>query len=149
VIEPEIKNHIETDPFAKQLGIELIDLEQGYARCAMLLRADMLNFHGIGHGGAVFALADYAFSAACNSYGQTAVALNVSISFIEPVQAGIRLVGEAREESLGSRVGLYRLRVTDDRGKTVALAQATAYRKNQWFYPPASQATPEQGSNLG
>lgn len=42
----------------------------------------MLNFHGLPHGGVIFSLADAAFAAACNSYGQAAVTLNVNISFL-------------------------------------------------------------------
>ena len=34
----------------------------GYARLSMRLRDDMLNGHGIAHGGMVFALADTAFA---------------------------------------------------------------------------------------
>ena len=35
----------------------------------MTVREDMVNGHGIGHGGLTFALADSAFAFACNSYG--------------------------------------------------------------------------------
>jgi acyl-CoA thioesterase len=39
----------------------------------------MTNFHGTAHGGVIFAISDMAFAAACNSHGQVAVALNVSL----------------------------------------------------------------------
>jgi acyl-CoA thioesterase len=115
------------------LGIELLDLREGYAKCAMVVREDMVNAHNIAHGAAIFTLADFAFAAACNSYGQTALALEVKINFIEAVPVGANLIAEAKEEALSARIGLYHLGVTDARGKLVAVAQATAYRKKEWF----------------
>jgi acyl-CoA thioesterase len=127
----QIGKRIDRDPFARLLGIELLEVRQGYSRCTMTVGQQMLNFAGIPHGGAIFSLADVAFGAASNSHGQLAVALNVSISFVAAVPHGTRLYAEATEESLGRRTALYRLAVTAQDGTLVALGQGTVYRKNQ------------------
>jgi acyl-CoA thioesterase len=132
-VRPEIRKHLENDKFAESLGIELIEVREGYSKCAMVVTDEMLNAHGSAHGGAIFTLADFAFAVACNSHGQIAVALQVSVSFLDAVKSGTRLVAEAKEEALGSRIGLYRLTVMNESGKLVASAQATAYRKKEWF----------------
>ena len=121
------------DKFAESLGIELLDLREGYSKCAMVVTEEMLNAHHIAHGAAIFTLADYAFATACNAHGQTALALQVNINFLDAVKLGTRLIAEATEESLSARIGLYHLTVKDQRGKLVAAAQATAYRKNEEF----------------
>jgi acyl-CoA thioesterase len=95
------------------------------------VREHMLNFHGIPHGGAIFSLADAAFAAASNSYGQTAVALSVSIHYLAAVPVGTRLYAEATEESLGNRTALYRLAVSTEEGTLVALAHGMVYRKQE------------------
>ena len=127
----QILQHMEQDPFARFLGIELLELREGYSKTALVVQDHMLNFHGLPHGGAIFSLADAAFAAACNSYGQVAVALHVDISFLDAVEVGTRLIAEATEEHLGGRTGLYRLTVTKEDGTLVALAHGTAYRKKQ------------------
>lgn len=127
----QIRQHIERDPFARFLGIELLELREGYSKTALTVEEHMLNFHGLPHGGVIFSLADAAFAAACNSYGQVAVALHVDVSFLAAVEAGTRLIAEATEEHLGGRTGLYRLAVTKEDGTLVALCQGTAYRKKQ------------------
>ncbi len=129
-----IWNYINNDKFAQSLGIELLELREGYAKCAMTAKKSMANFHGSTHGGAITTLADAAFAAACNSYGQRTVALAVTINFIEPVKPGARLIATAEEEAASARVGLYHLVVMDESGKVVASSHATAYRKNEWFY---------------
>jgi acyl-CoA thioesterase len=127
----QIRQHMEQDPFARFLGIELLELREGYSKMTLTVEEHMLNFHGVPHGGVIFSLADAAFAAACNSYGQAAVALNVSINFLAAVGAGTCLYAEATEEHLGGRTGLYRLAVTAEDGTLVALCHGTAYRKKQ------------------
>jgi acyl-CoA thioesterase len=119
------------DPFARSLGVELVEVAPGYGKVAMTVRDDMLNSHDTAHGGAVFSLADAAFAVASNSHGPLAVALEISVNYIAPAHPGDRLVAEAREESLGRRIGVYRLHVTREDGTLVAVAQATAYRKTE------------------
>ncbi|MCL4489359.1 MAG: hydroxyphenylacetyl-CoA thioesterase PaaI [Chloroflexi bacterium] len=132
-VKPEIRRHLENDPFAKSLGIELVEIHEGYAKCAMTVRPEMVNAHGSAHGGALFSLADFAFAVACNSHGRVAVALEVKINYLEAVLPGTRLIAEAKEEALGGRIGLYHLTVTEESGKIVASCHATAYRKKDWF----------------
>jgi acyl-CoA thioesterase len=125
----QIFQRIRQDPFAGFMGIELLELREGYSKVAFTVGEHMLNFHGIPHGGAIFSLADVAFAAASNSYGQVAVALNVNISFLATVPVGTRLYAEATEENLSRRTALYRLAVTTEDGAPVALCHGTVYRK--------------------
>jgi acyl-CoA thioesterase len=127
----QIVQTVGQDPFARSLGIEVLDVAEGYSKVAMTVDERMLNAHHTAHGGAIFSLADFGFALACNSHGRLAVALNVSIHYIAPVALGTRLIAEATEESLGHRIGLYRLTVTAEDGTLVATCQATAYRKSQ------------------
>lgn len=132
-VAKEIREFLLRDKFAESLGIELLDLREGYAKCAMTVRDDMLNAHRIAHGAAIFSLADFAFAAACNAHGQIALALQVNINFLQAVKPGTRLIAQAEEESLSNRIGLYHLTVCDENNRLVAAAQATAYRKQEWF----------------
>jgi acyl-CoA thioesterase len=125
----QLFQRISQDPFACFLGIELLELRAGYSRATMTIDEHMLNFHGIPHGGVIFSLADAAFAAASNTHGQTAVALNVNINFVEAVPVGSRLYAEATEESLTRRTALYRMAVRTAEGTIVALGSGTVYRK--------------------
>ncbi|MHB1204974.1 MAG: hydroxyphenylacetyl-CoA thioesterase PaaI [Rhodospirillaceae bacterium] len=101
-------------------GIEIEAADEGYARIAMTLRDDMLNGHGIAHGGMLFALADTAFAYACNSRNVSTVAQSATIVFLEPGKKGERLVAEARESSLKGRSGVYAVKVFGEDGRTIA-----------------------------
>src|SRR5918997_4502917 len=78
-------------------GVEIEEAREGYARIRMTLRADMLNGHGIAHGGIIFALADTAFAYACNSRNVRSVAAQASIVYLEQAREGDVLIAEGRE----------------------------------------------------
>ena len=104
-------------------NIEIEEAREGYARIAMVVRADMLNGHGICHGGMIFALADTAFAYACNSRNVETVAQNATIAFLAPGREGDRLVAEAREQALSGRSGVYQVIVANQKGEKIAVFQ--------------------------
>ncbi|GEA14932.1 MAG: acyl-CoA thioesterase [Moorella sp. (in: firmicutes)] len=126
-----VKERYTSDTFPRSLGIELLELAPGYARVAMTITENMLNFHGIGHGGAIFTLADTALGLASNSHGNPAVAISVTINYLAPARAGTRLVAEAREEHLTRRTGVYRITVNSSQGEAIAVVHGTVYRKDK------------------
>jgi len=108
------------DQAARALGIEVLDVGLGRARIALTVRPDMLNGHGICHGGFLFTLADTAFAYACNSAGTPMVAAGASIEFLAPAAAGERLIAAAVETSRDERQGIYDVAVTTESGATRA-----------------------------
>ena len=139
-----IAAHILKDPFARKLGARFESIRPGYSRVALTVEADMVNFHGMTHGGLIFALADMAFAAAGNSHGQTAVALNGNITFLKPSRPGDRLVAEAREIQAAGRTAVYAITVRESAGDTLlACKQATVYRQKEWFVAPAAKTASE------
>ncbi len=104
-------------------GIELEDVQAGFARIAMVVRGDMLNGHRTAHGGMIFSLADTAFAYACNSRNVSTMAQQASIAFLRPALEGERLVAEAREQSLVGRSGVYTVTVRNQQGEDVAVFQ--------------------------
>ncbi|HET8576466.1 MAG TPA: hotdog fold thioesterase [Methylomirabilota bacterium] len=127
-IAPELSARIQKEPWAHALGVEYLELRQGYCRVAMTLKPQMLNFHGYPHGGVIFSLADIAFGAACNSHGDSAVALTMTISFLAAVRPNSRLIAEGTERKQGRRAGFYTVTVSTDEGVRVAVVHCVAHR---------------------
>ncbi|HLY57808.1 MAG TPA: hydroxyphenylacetyl-CoA thioesterase PaaI [Stellaceae bacterium] len=104
------------DRVAHDLAMTLVEVGAGCATLAMTVTEQMTNGHGIVHGGYIFTLADSAFAYACNSYGETTVAAQCSITFLRPARAGDRLVANAREIGRAGRSGIYDVSVAVDDG---------------------------------
>lgn len=120
----------ENDHFARHCGIELLQVTPGAARVRMPVRDFHLNGAGTVHGGALFTLADFAFAVAVNSRGKLALAINTSMSFINPAFAGT-LYAQAQEISSNRRLGVYQVEIEDEQGQLVARFEGTAYRKDK------------------
>ena len=101
-------------------GIAIEEARAGYARLRMAVRPDMLNGHGIAHGGIIFALADTAFAYVCNGTNEKAVAAQASISFLGSVAEGEILIAEAQAASRAGRTGVTRVSVCTGEGRPVA-----------------------------
>ena len=107
------------DHASRGLGIELGPVGPGRASAAMAVRRDMVNGHGICHGGYLFLLADTAFAFACNTHGPAVVAAGADVVFLAPAHEGDELVATAVERVRSGRSGLYD--VTVRRGDDVLL----------------------------
>ena len=108
------------DRASRALGIELVEVAPGRVRVALTVREDMLNGHGICHGGVVFTLADAAFAFACNSHGEAMVAASTSIDFLAPAPNGARLIATATETMRSARHGIYDVTVMAAAGEVIA-----------------------------
>lgn len=101
-------------------GIRIEEAREDYVRISMAVRPDMLNSHGIAHGGMIFALADTAFAYVCNGANHASVAAQASIVFLDKVTEGETLIAEAAEVAREGRAGVTRVAVRTADGRTVA-----------------------------
>jgi len=101
-------------------GIRIEEARAGYARLSMTIRADMLNGHGIVHGGMVFALADTAFAYVCNGKNEKTVAAQAGIIFLGSATEGETLVAEGEEAATAGRSGVTRVTVRTSKGRPIA-----------------------------
>ena len=101
-------------------GIAIEEARLGYARLSMAVRGDMLNGHGIVHGGMVFALADTAFAYVCNGRNEKSVAAQASIVFLGSASEGETLTAEAEELASARRSGVTRVSVRAGDGRPIA-----------------------------
>lgn len=101
-------------------GISIEEARAGYARLSMAVRTDMLNGHGIVHGGMVFALADTAFAYVCNGANEKTVAAQASIAFLGSANEGDVLVAEGMAAAAAGRSGVTRVTVRTSDGRPIA-----------------------------
>ncbi len=123
-----VSKMLDTDYFSQWMGIEVLEIREGYSRIQMTVRKEMMNGFGIAHGGISFAFADSAFAFACNSDGKITVALDVSISFPKPAKEGDILIAEAKELNKTRRTGLYLIEITNQQKELIAVFKGTCYK---------------------
>ncbi|TMI81139.1 MAG: hydroxyphenylacetyl-CoA thioesterase PaaI [Bacteroidetes bacterium] len=123
-----VEHMMENDFFSQWMGVEVLDVKEGYSKIRMTIRKEMVNGFGIVHGGLPFSLADSAFAFACNNRNNLSVALDVTITFMKAVNVGDVLTAEAKEIHNGRSTGVYLIHVSNQRNEQVALFKGTCFR---------------------
>ena len=116
------------DEFARQNGIEIVEIAEGYARTRVHIEPRHLNAGGSVQGGVLFTLADLAFAAATNSHGTLTVTSSANITFIRGANTGV-ITAEAHELVNHRHLPFCEVRVTDEASNLLAIFTASGYRK--------------------
>jgi acyl-CoA thioesterase len=128
----QIREQVKNDPYAQSLGIQLTQFEAGSTEAALEVQDHMVNAYGTVHGAIIYALADHAFSVACNAYGKTSLGLSTNIQFIASTKPGNKIIARATEIKRNYRTGFYRIDIYHEKN-LIATMDAVSYRKNHYF----------------
>ncbi len=126
---------------SQALGMAITHIAPGSATITMTVRRNMLNGHGLCHGGLITTLADSAFAFACNAYNEFTVAAGFKVDILAPAYEGDVLTAHCTELDKGGRLGLYDVQITNQDKKRIALFRGSSYTARGRPAVPASKTT--------
>lgn len=130
-----VETMMNKDFFSQWLGIQVLEIREGYCKLGMQIRNDMLNGFGIAHGGITYSFADSALAFASNSPGRKSLSINTGIAHVKALQLNDEIVAEASCENLSEKLGHYKVQVylKHTPETAIALFHGTVYRTlKQW-----------------
>lgn len=122
-----LKFRISVDGAIARMGIEITDLELGWARATMEYRDTQINPNGSVHGGLIFSLADSVAGTAACTRGNMVTTSTGSIYFLNAAFHPKMLVAEATELKAGKSLMTYDVKVKTDTGILIAKAVMEYY----------------------
>ena len=125
----------DNDAFSQWLGIEVVEVKDGYCELKMTVRKEMLNGFQVAHGGIAYSLADSALAFASNSHGRKSLSVETSISHTVSVKEGDVLTANTEELSLSDKIGVYLITITNQDNQEVAYFKGTVYRTSKEWFP--------------
>ena len=129
-----VNKMISNDSFSKWLGIEIIELSDGFCKLQMKIRDDMTNGFKIAHGGISYSLADSALAFASNSYGFQSLTIESSINYFKKVNSGDILSAVTNEINKTEKIANYSIVVSNQNNEEIACFNGKVHRtKQQWF----------------
>jgi acyl-CoA thioesterase len=137
-----VRKRFEKDKYAKSFGIVLDELTDDTIQMHMPLREDMLNWFNRPHGGAIYSLADAAFSVLGNNRNNLALALDCSITFHASPDPGTILIVQGETLSTTIRTAAYLFKVyMEKEGKRtlVATMKSVSYQTGKPIDPKIEQ----------
>ena len=130
-----INKMFDQDGFSQWLGIEIIDVSEGFCQLKMTVRKEMLNGFQIAHGGIAYSLADSALAFASNSHGRKSLSVETSISHTVSIKEGDVLTVATKELSLSDKIGVYLITIINQSNEDVAYFKGTVYRTSKEWLP--------------
>jgi acyl-CoA thioesterase len=109
------------------MGIEIVEVGPGHSLARMTVRKEMVNGHGLAHGGLITTLADSAFAFACNAYNEVSVASGFDVNLLASARAGDVLSALCTETSKSGRTGVYDVEVRNQHGERIAAFRGRSY----------------------
>ena len=126
-----VNKMFDQDAFSQWLGIQIVDVSEGYCQIKMTVRKEMLNGFHIAHGGIAYSLADSALAFASNSNGKKSLSVETSISHTVSVKDGDALTATTEELSLSDKIGVYLITITNNENQKIAYFKGTVYRTSK------------------
>jgi acyl-CoA thioesterase len=123
----EAKQYFSGDLYATDTtGIEILAVDDGYAKCSLRIEEKHKNAVGQVMGGVFFVMADFAFAVAANFHQPTTVTQSSQITFLAPAKGKI-LYAETEKIRGGKRTCFYKISIYDDTGENVAYVTTSGY----------------------
>ncbi|MCS7313143.1 MAG: PaaI family thioesterase [Acidobacteria bacterium] len=125
-----VQQVVESMPFLRWLGVQVVDLKPGHSQVQLSVRPEMLQVAGLLHGGIVASLIDVASALAVFSAMSTWVeirTLEMKVNYFRPVRSG-EIQAYARLAHMGKRTAVTLCHVWGDGDTLCALGVATFLR---------------------
>ncbi len=128
--QEKIQAIIERNPFSRLLGLELLEVSEGYAKGRIPMKKEFGNIYGGMHGGCAYALADTIAGIAAAAYGNYVTTIDGKMNYLLPVKDTEYVYCDAKVVRQGGTIGVYQAYITDDAGALLDTADFTYYRMN-------------------
>ena len=118
---------MQKNPFAKLIGMKLVDLKPGEAAVQIEMRDELRQPHGILHGGATASVVDTAMAFAVVTKlaeNEKASTVDLTVHYLRPVTAGA-IVCTAKVVKAGKRLLTVSAEVVNNEKKLIATALST------------------------
>ena len=114
-------------PFSKELGIEILEIKEGYAKGKIAAEHFHENQYGGIHGGCMYSLADTITGVAAISYGRMVTTVDGNFHYLSPAPGKQNIYCEAKVQRQGKTLGVYDCKIYGEDEKVYATGVFTFF----------------------
>lgn len=118
---------VEKNPFAAQIGIELLEIREGYVRTRVKKKKELENIYGDIHGGCLYTIADNMAGVAASTYGYYVTTVNGGIQYLKAGRNTEYIFCEAKVIKPGRTITVVHVDITDDKENLLNTAEFTYF----------------------
>lgn len=131
LLRRRIETLFATNPFSRDMGMRLVEANEGTALVEMRVGDALMNAHGGCHGGAVWTLADMTFGAA-GYYEGPMLTVGSDLTFVRPAPHGATLWSRGREITRKGKTALFDIVVSTARDDPHGVVAAGVFT-GRWY----------------
>ncbi len=124
-----LRRAIEASPLARSLSIRFTEFEAGRATARLPGTAQLPNFLGYTHTGALFTLAEQTMAAVANSLGHVGLPLNCDVQFLNAADPAKDVIACARVVDTQGRIARVQVELTQDDQTVAKVSEMVFLRK--------------------
>ena len=117
----------EKNPFSRYIGMELVEIDEGYAFGRINFEKQHENIYGGMHGGCAYSLADTVAGIAAATYGSFVTTVNASVNYLLPVENTNYVNCKAKVVRHGRTLSVFSVEITNDEEKVLIDGTFTYY----------------------
>ena len=110
----DMKEIVRKNPLAQHIGMELLEVTEGYALGRIRLAKQYENIYGGMHGGCAYSLADTLSGIAASTYREYVTMLDASMNYLLPVEHTEYVYCKARVLRHGRKITVVRVELLND-----------------------------------
>ena len=119
------KRRNEKNAFGNLVGVNIMEIREGYARTELEVRPELMNPVNSVHGGVLFTMIDITGGSAAVSHGENVTTVDADVRYLRPGIGVNKLVCEAEEIKRGRQLLVYRVDVKDEKGNILTAGTVT------------------------
>lgn len=126
-LEQIMRKIIDTNPYMRYLGVEMLKLTEGYGLGRMSYKEELLNPYGMLHGGSLYSLADIIAGAAACMGGHFVTTVSGNMNFLLPADHTEFVYCEAMQLRQGKHLAVFDVKIKDDENRVLDSGEFTFF----------------------
>lgn len=126
-LEQTMRKIVKENAYMQFLGIEILELKEGYALGRMKYKKELANPYDMLHGGSLYSMADIIAGTAACMGGHFVTTVSGTLNFLLPATQTEYVYCETTALRQGSHLAVYDVRIRDDNQKVLDSGEFTFF----------------------
>ncbi len=122
---------MKNNSYMQFLGIEMVEMKEGYGLGRIKYKEELLNPYGMLHGGSLYSLADIVAGSVACMCGCFVTTVSGTMNFLLPAVKTEYVYCEAEQLRMGRHLAVFSVRIKDDNGKILDSGEFTFFVTEQ------------------
>ena len=126
-LEKVMRKTVKDNLYMQYLGVEMLELKEGYGLGRMKYKVELLNPYKMLHGGSLYSLADIVAGTVACMGGRYVTTVSGNMNFLLPAENTEYVYCEVKQLRMGKHLAVYDVKIRDDEDKVLDSGEFTFF----------------------